>query len=337
VICPHCNQNVLRKERTGRRCSKCRKAFALEPKESPFGMHDARMHKLAEQLADGRGLAYTSTQLWYAAGRKKLPDPRSRVTGIRWGLSVPIVIIFFFTMVSGALPPLVGVLLAVVSVVAVQILVSALRKSIMDSVQIRIPVDYKTFQREVPQRWVSVYGFPPPGSVDESLALPPPVPQPRFVVLCPERSVLTCLAANDATRRHDLLLVQRIDQVPPQIPVILLHDASLPALYFAEQVRTRLAPRPVLNQMMPRTVLGKGALLRLRAAPPTPEELAAAPRNVLSQEEFDWLAEGRWSPIAALPPARLLAMVDKAVDRIEQATDPDRRRARAVGFLTWPA
>ncbi|WP_019929941.1 hypothetical protein [Nocardia sp. BMG111209] len=328
---------MLRKERTGRRCSKCRKVFALEPKESPLGMHDVRLHKLAEQLGDGRGLAYTITQLWYAAGRKKLPDPRSRVTGIRFGVSVPIVILGFFAMISRLVPPAVGILAVVVLVVAVQIVISVRRQRIMDSVQIRIPVDFKTFQREVAQRWAGVYRFPPPGSVDESLALPPPVPRPRFAVLCPERSVLTCLAANHATQRHDLALAQRIDQVPPAIPVIVLHDASLPALRFADQVRAQLAPRPVLNQMSPRTVLAKGGLLRLRTKPPAPEELAAAPRNVLSQEEFDWLAAGCWSPIAALPPARLLALVDKAVDRIEQATDPDRRRARAVGFLSWPA
>ncbi|WP_153343568.1 hypothetical protein [Nocardia aurantia] len=327
----------MRKERSGRRCSKCRREFALEPKESPFGLHDLRMRQLAEKLGDGRGLRYTTTQLWYAAGRKKLPDPQKRYNGVRVFVTIAVVLFCFFAMVGRALPVPVGLCVALVAVAAANLLLRRYRTRIMDSVRIRIPVDFKVFQHSVLQRWATVYRFPPLGSVDESEALPPPVPQPRFAVLCPERSVLTCLAANDVTRRHDLALAQRIDQLPPAIPVILLHDASLPALRFAEQTRAQLAPRPVLNQLTPRTVLAKGALLRLRTQPPTPEELAAAPRNVLSQEEFDWLAAGCWSPIAALPPARLLAMMDKAVDRIEQATDPDRHRARMVGFLSWPA
>ncbi|MCX4094161.1 hypothetical protein [Nocardia sp. alder85J] len=229
-----------------------------------------------------------------------------------------------------------GIVLAVLLVVAVQVVLSGLRGRIVNSVQIRVPADYNTFQRQVTQRWIDVYGSPPFGAVGEQGVLPRPGARPRFGLLCPDRSVLVCLAANDVHRRHDLVLAERAEQLPPGVPVIVLHDASLPALRFAEQVRDGLAPRPVVNQLAPRAVLGKGAALRLRGPAPRPEELAAAPRNTLSQEEFDWLAGGWWSPVAALPPARLLALVDKAVDRIEQAIDPDRRRARAVGFLTWP-
>jgi hypothetical protein len=76
--------------------------------------------------------------------------------------------------------------------------------------------------------------------------------------------------------------------------------------------------------------------LRLREDAPRPEDLARLRPDALTQEEIDWLAQGWWSPIAAVPPAKLLAAVDRSLQQIEETSDPDRRRAQAVGFLTWP-
>jgi hypothetical protein len=66
----------------------------------------------------------------------------------------------------------------------------------------------------------------------------------------------------------------------------------------------------------------------------------ARPRGLdglgLDQREVEWLRQRWWSPIAAVRPRRLLAAVTKAAERAG-AADADRRRARRVGFLTWPA
>lgn len=74
MICPHCNQNLLRKERGDRTCSTCKQRFALEPKESTYGLHDLRLLKLVEKLSAGRGLYSTVTQLRYTAARRRLPN-----------------------------------------------------------------------------------------------------------------------------------------------------------------------------------------------------------------------------------------------------------------------
>ncbi|MGH3875847.1 MAG: hypothetical protein ACRDSK_02275 [Actinophytocola sp.] len=84
--------------------------------------------------------------------------------------------------------------------------------------------------------------------------------------------------------------------------------------------------------LRPRTVLRRRRrFLRLR--------WPARPRGLdgleLDPEEMEWLTQRWWSPIAAVRPKQLLAAVTKAVERAG-AADPDWRRARRVGFLTWP-
>jgi hypothetical protein len=80
VICPHCSADLKRKQRYRRRCSKCRKTFALEPKENSLHLHDLRVRRLAAVLADplrpeAAPLRYTADQLRLAASRKALANP----------------------------------------------------------------------------------------------------------------------------------------------------------------------------------------------------------------------------------------------------------------------
>jgi hypothetical protein len=57
--------------------------------------------------------------------------------------------------------------------------------------------------------------------------------------------------------------------------------------------------------------------------------------GTLTPPELAWLAQGWWSPVAALRPSALITRVAGAVERAGNA-DPERRAAAAVGFLTWP-
>jgi hypothetical protein len=336
VICPHCNTNLLRKERGGRRCSKCRRVFALEPKESPLGLHDIRMRKLAERLGDGRGLRYTPTQLWYAAARKKIPDAYRHFRRVRIGISIAIVVIGFYSAASGGLPAAVAIGSAIALLVLANVGLVVARPWFADRATIRIPVSYQTFRDQVIGFWTRVYGGLPPGAVDENTVRPPAVDRPRFAVLCPDRSVLACLAANDVPGSWAVALCDRIDRLPPQVPVIVLHDASLPGIALAGQARVRLGNRAVVVGLSPRAVLANQSALRLREPRPTDAETAFLRREPLSEAEIEWLAGGGWSPVAAIPPAKLLAVLQRSVERVEEAADPERRRAREVGFLTWP-
>jgi hypothetical protein len=341
VICPHCRQNLKYKERPGRKCSKCRRPFALEPKASPLGLNDMRIGKLAERLSDRRGLRYTTVQLWYAAGWKKLPRARSRSAASPIAIAVISALAFVFAFLVcllAGLQPLAALILGGVGAAGVLLTFVTLRAAVraVGAAPIRIRVGYESFEREVAGRWAGVYGGPPPGCVDPRGPLPA-VNEPRLALLCPDRSVLSCLAANDASQSRAMVLTDRIEHIPPDLPVIVLHDASLPGLLFADSARAALGPRAVVAGLAPRTVMASRSPMRLREDAPPPEELARLRRESLAQEEIDWLAEGWWSPIAAVPPAKLLSAVDRSVQQIEEMSDPDRRRALAVGFLTWPA
>ena len=355
MICPHCNQSLRYRERSDRRCSKCRRPFALEPKASPFRLHDLRLSKLAQRLSDGGKLRYTPVQLWYAAGRKKLRPPRPEFNKARFFVALAIAGLVFVAIMSGVfvastrggmaagaaffLAAVVAFFLAAAALVFIILILRALwpRPRIRRMAPIRMPVDYNMFKREVRGRWASVYGGPPPGWVDEPTPSPPAsVSHPRSALLCPDRSVLACLAANDVARSRAMVLAERIEQLPPEVPVIVLHDASVPGLLFADHVRAQIGPRAVVAGLAPRAVLASKSLLRLCEGLQPQDDLARLQRGSLSQAEIDWLTEGFWSPIAAIPPAKLLAAVDRSVQRIEEMVDPDRRQALAIGFLTWP-
>ncbi|MGQ4601416.1 hypothetical protein [Nocardia sp. R6R-6] len=336
MICPHCNTNLLRKERSGRRCSKCRREFALEPKESPFGLHDIRIRTLAERLGDGRDLRYTLTQLWYAAGRKRIPDLYRVFRRVRIGISVAIVVITFFTAVSGVLPaaPVIGA--AVVAMVLAHVALRAARPQFERAATIRMPVPYNTFRKELIGRWTPIYGGLPPGAVDEGKVRLPVVDRPRFAVLCQDRGVLACLAVNNVPHTWDMALSDRIEQLPPAVPVLVLHDANPPGIVLAGQARAALGTRAVAVGLRPRAVSTNESALRLREPRPTEADAALLRREPLSADEIEWLADGWWSPLAAIAPAKLLAVLARAVERVEETADPEHSRARQVGFLTWP-
>ncbi|WP_433627377.1 hypothetical protein [Nocardia sp. CA-120079] len=326
----------MRKERGGRRCSTCKREFALEPKESPLGLHDIRLRKLAERLGDGRGLRYTSLQLWYAAGRKKVSDPLRAFQRARFGLGSAIVMLAIFLMVLRVASPAVVIPFGVLILVLATVGIGAAKPWFLSRATVRMPGLYSNFRRDVVGRWISVYGGPPPGSVDEGQVWPPALARPRFAVLCPDRSVLACLAANNVSQTWSMALSDRIDQIPPDVPVIVLHDASMPGIAMAGKARVALGSRAVVVGLSPRAVLANASTLRLRDPRPQPQDTEFLHGEPLSAAEIEWLCEGWWSPIAAIPPAKLLMVLERAVERIEDASDPDRRAAREVGFLTWP-
>src|SRR5439155_9756182 len=131
-------------------------------------------------------------------------------------------------------------------------------------------------------------------------------------------------------------LADHMDRLPPDVPVIVLHDASLSGVALAGQARATLGSRAFVAGLSPRAVLANASALRLHEPRPPEADTAFLRAEPLSEAEIEWLAEGWWSPIAAVPPAKLLTALERALERIEDAADSDRRRARAIGFLTWP-
>jgi hypothetical protein len=337
VICPHCQRNLLRKQRNRRRCTFCRKEFAFEPKANKLGLHDVRIRKLASKLGDDGRLRFTVAQFWYAASRKKLAAPTTPLAGIGC-LVIPAGVVggIVITGVGSIEPSAMGGLAvgigAVVLLAYVLLVVYRMRRR--RSGAIRMPVPLGELRDMVLRRFPEVHRRYPDGLVDEEATAIPAVADPRVALVCPDRSVLACLAANGAAQTFSMLLTPTPSAVPPGVPVVLVHDAGATGARFAAQVRAALPGRTVVDAgLRPRAVQqGKNAVL-LRSRPLPPGELTGL---VLTPAEVRWVAAGWWSPVAAVPPARLLDAVGKAVWRALERADPARRRARGVGFLTWP-
>lgn len=341
MICPHCSENLLRRERTDRRCPKCTRPFALEPKECPYALHDLRLRKLSEKLSAGRGLSSTATQLRYAAARRRLPSLKEAYWTIvgSW-VAIVVVPTYIGSIVSGAIlsnsgwwkVPVFGLLVLVIGLAVIRASWPLLRRR----AHVRMQVTDEAFRDDVFAPWTAVYGGLPTGVVYEEWVGIPEVADPRMVLTCADPSVRACLAANRVPERYGMRLVESIDDVPPGLPVLMLHDASIAGFGSVRAARPVLGDRVRVVGLSPRSVMDDLSAINLRE-PVLPrsatEFLHGEP---LSREEIYWLQDGWWSPIAAVPPARLLAAVSAAAERIEDDSDPDRRFARQLGFLSWP-
>ncbi|MEV0774457.1 hypothetical protein ACIBLA_33935 [Streptomyces sp. NPDC050433] len=330
----------------------CKRAFALEPKENSLRLHDVRMRKLIEKLTDGGGLRYTPTQLWYAAARNRTPAGGTSYGCVFIGSVVATAFVSWLVIgisefdpeVTRATIALALVFLALVVLLTVR---ASRRAKRTGTVDVAMPLD--RFRTSVIDRWTSVYSRPF-GLMDEGSVQIPVKPDdgaPRLVLLCPDRDVLACLALNGAHTTHSLALAQSLDQLRaistgptaaggPGVVGIVLHDASPAGLAFAAATRAALGGRVVVAGMLPRTVMDKASAVRLRKPLERRDLDAIRASSVLTAAETEWLNRGWWSPLAAVPPAKLLTVVARAVDRAEGMADPDRGRAQQVGFLTWP-
>lgn len=118
--------------------------------------------------------------------------------------------------------------------------------------------------------------------------------------------------------------------------VYLLHDASLPGLALIDQLAELGLPANIRS-----TALGLRPIHAMRlhlfaaTGPPVP---GAAELAGLTARERAWLQSGRHAEVQAIRPLRLL----RALRRLLLDPPPplrrwpDLRRARAVGFMTWP-
>ncbi|GHH81774.1 hypothetical protein GCM10018781_65130 [Kitasatospora indigofera] len=347
MICPHCSANLLYKERTGNTCSKCRKSFALEPKSAPHGLSDVGLRRAVERLtADGR-ITVTVGQLHYATGRRHLVGGAAPERRGSLGCAIPALLAGLPTL-GFALPHPAGAgavaALAGLALVAIGIR-SAVRWTRFKPMKPReLLWSADDFRRSVTDPWQRRYGVLPRGLVTEDSVRPRPPAAPVAAVLCEDRTVRTFLQANAFEERHRVLVVPDPASVPAGLPVVVLHDAGAEGCLSVGRARAALAGHRVLDGgLPPRAVMAQPKALQLRqpdVLPRTMELLRA--EGGLGEAELGWLAEGWWSPLAAVPPTALLDAATRAVERLAAAVraedDPAevRRRALAVGFLTWP-
>lgn len=359
--CPHCNTDQTYRQRGGRRCSKCKREFAFEPRTDPLKLTDMRFTQIADKLSGGGALSYSVEQLRYALSAKVVRAQAPTAANTALGCA------FFAGLISFIL---IGFVAGQFQIAIVVVLLIGLGGGLFAYLQRgkpfypKLPVEPLRFEREVLDRFRKVYGHGPPGLItgerlrllDYRMPLPGML---RGALVCPERAVLDCLRVNGVPEQTGLALIPigapltpaeqdqlAVLRVRPELPLLLLHDASPAGCLLAETAAQSLnlgPQRRVIDVgLRPQTALDRKLLAV--GAPPDPaliERLRAQGR--LRPAELAWLAEGKVAPILAIPPKRLLAMVSRAVQRLSAPAQPAAARqatpeqqARAVGFLSWP-
>ncbi|MFD7256395.1 hypothetical protein [Streptomyces sp. NPDC059874] len=357
MICPNCSTELKRRERTGQVCSHCHRRFALDPWVHGTGMHDVRIRRCVESLTDHGRLKVTVTQLWYRSRTHSSAWRAREAHGtrplVRRLVSLPLSAGFVvcWALTSG-LPALLAAAAAVAVLVAAPNLFPYYPARPAGS---SFSPNERHFRQLMTGEWRRTYGELPPGVVDDAWRAPghsaPKPRRPRAVILCTDHAVAVFLEVNDMPARLRAVLVEAdpaaahdaLVDVPGRLPIVVLHDASALGALLAPLLRIAHPDRAVVDAGLPvAAVRGRrGAVHRVTPVPAgslAPAVDAGELRAVagLSEEDAAWVADGFWSPIAAVSPTRLVTVVEEAVERAvaASATEPDS--GPAYGFLTWP-
>ncbi|MFI6060548.1 hypothetical protein [Streptomyces sp. NPDC051286] len=343
MICPHCEKNLLRKERPNNTCSHCGRTYALDPKTNSLGLSDLRVRRIAVKVTEEGRIAVTPDQLWYALSRRRLKKgtfaPGCTEISLFVGLIVGV-----FSIFTGSvhLALIAGTLLLVAAGLVLARAAGAGRG---------FPVMSRAaFRSEALAPWRYVYGGLPPGVVDDAPPVPSPArtrapsgAEPGAVLLCPDRSITAFLDADGLPARYGIALAEDLDAVralSTRGPVIVLHDADAHGELLVRRVRADLGQRTVINAGLPlRTVRGLAQAVPYRDKEGKPDRETMALLTELGEftkAELKWLGKGWCFPLVGMPPARLLAAVTRVAEQVTRSVDPERRRAASVGFMTWP-
>ncbi|MGJ5893619.1 hypothetical protein DF268_11130 [Streptomyces sp. V2] len=321
MICPHCRQSLLRKERPGNRCGKCGRRYAFDPKTDPLELNDLRVLRIAAALTSGGQLPCTTGQLWYALSRRSLRRPRAGA-----GCAIPLAVLGGGVGIVG-----VGSGVGAAQVVGLLALLVAAGFGVAHVTGVgrgRPRLERASFRTVSLAAWRVAHGSLPPGILDDTRApLPREGAASRTVVLCPDRSIAVFLDA------AGLDVVTEPSALPRRVPVLVLHDADAAGVLYAHWARSAYPGRIVVDVGVPvDAVYGVRKAVPVRGERPdadTVKSLTAT--GELTAQQVKWLARGWGFPLVGVPPAKLLAAVTRAREQVEA-----RREAAAVGFLTWP-
>lgn len=274
MICPSCQESVLRKERTNSVCGKCGRAFALDPKVHGRGMHDLRIRRIAERATDSGRRKVTVAQLGYLARTDHRTWPGSPErgrkgwigcgTGFFLALGLVPLGIAVKDVPAGGLVWLAGLGLVVLGYRIAR--GQPYRPAVGAGASIApTPAAFGSMMRH---RWIQVYGKLPPGIVDEqTYAASRKGITGMTELLCPDLATRVFLAANGVPGRWNFRLVAGLDGVSGRVPVVVLHDAGVSGVRLVAEVRERWPGQVVVDAGMPvRAVRGNRRAVVLHGA-----------------------------------------------------------------------
>jgi hypothetical protein len=345
--CPACGAQLKQRERSGYTCSKCKHPFALDPKLNPLRLHDLRLRALDRKLSDSGRLHYTAAQLLHAAAAPVVAAQKPAGV-LPIGCMVIIAGVAFFLGMAILERALFGVLAAGSAIV----ILGLLRWSAANRPFYRtLPIDQPAFVRDILGRWRMVYGgLPPALLLPEQPLLEQPLPREHVhgALVCADADLRACLAANGAPARYGLALLParppftaaQQDQLTrlrtlPAAPILLLHDASPAGCLLVTNLREQLGlatDQPLIDLgLTPNDVAPHQLVI---GAPPDAAQIARLrAAGERTEAELNWLAAGNIAPLAGVTPKRLLALIERGMQRAARMPEV---QAQQVGFMSWP-
>ncbi|MBB5939724.1 hypothetical protein [Streptomyces zagrosensis] len=174
---------------------------------------------------------------------------------------------------------------------------------------------------------------------------------PRLLI-CQDRSIARMLLANHVHLEAACPILAAEDGQPLDARLVagleraqgatvyVLHDASPTGLALPGRIRDGFGPVPGVRVASLGLVPRHAASLHLASGrAPGPVPLREPLPKGLRPQEVAWLAQGRFTQVAAVPPEQLL----RTVQRLTRGPRPlrpsvwtDLRELRSTGFLTWP-
>jgi hypothetical protein len=328
--CIHCGRAPRRRERAGDRCPACGHAFAFPPGRDPYGLTDADFHAAVQDASTGGSHYFTARQLWYSLAR---PGWTRRTL---WGRFAP-----WSPWVGGAgavalgildvveLNPfalfLAGVVATFVAVVALEILLP--RRPPPELLPPRVPFD--VFRGEYLERWVAVHGpiahlVPDPRPDAAPRQVPADVAAFSFdrVVVAQHAEIAAMLVANRLHFENGCAVLS-LDGYPfgiadtvkemlrrnPRLTVFAVHDASAAGVALPFTLREP-AWFPGPDTLIVDVVLDRPEPWGIPVLQDAPVKL---PEHLRDGMVFAaWLEAGNRGELAAIPPAELLRMIQRA-------------------------
>ncbi len=322
--CPKCFADVKYKERSNNQCSKCNARFAFEPKTHPLQLTDKYFSKVVEKLSNNGKLFFTQQQLQFAVSRKKLKS-NSLVISL-------IIIAFITTVISIFIYPLAAIAVAFIWIIVIIATTIYYKKNIF------LPQTIYEFHSSVIETWRSVYKNYPSKLILNNALPTQNNADVRGILVCDDIETAICLSANQTGKNlglaivNDPNLISQLLQKRENLPIFLLHGASIEGYRFVEKMKRQFGTQTRVFDigLRPQTIMKSKAKLR---------ETGSTIGNVssLTKEEIDWLNQGFYFPLLIFTPQRLIGFVTKKLGNPAKSIvveNPDAK-AKSVGFMTW--
>jgi DNA-directed RNA polymerase subunit RPC12/RpoP len=326
--CIHCGTDSKLRERTDKRCPRCKHPFAFEPTTDSYKVTDGQFKNAVDRVSGTGKVQFTERELWYEFNRRWMrPGFWRSPFGVLPFAGAGSALLAVGNIIHIAVVPM-----ALIGVGAGLVTGALLSKWTNDRAPLppRPPrIAFAEFRQQYLRRWREVHGDVAGLLPVREMAIPDmPKEVPADVAAFSfDRAVVTdtwqtaqMLVANRFHFEHNCAVLSR-DGYPdgiadtvkemlrrnPRLTVFALHDASPGGCLLPLTLRdAEWFPDPAIRIVDLGLRPGTARKLRVPALAGPPTQLPPRLAEILPAEDVAWLAEGHVAELAALRPEQVL-------------------------------